>query len=204
MNGHSAYHHAHDKTQSDTADIKIRNAFKIKRAATREFTLMLLPIPFIYALLATEKGERKKALWPLVSMAGGVIAFYIFHYFTAPVADAGTGTKFNFLSTWFSGSLDAYKDYLTYRLKEVWISQKILYLLPFFSLLGAWAIKGREKFIWLYLAITLSLFYALMGQNAFQGYWGAFGVPLLIACALMTASFFGKDDEAGDTKKLRG
>lgn len=164
--------------------------------ATREFSIMLLPVPFI-ALLLEEKGTRKKGLIALITMLFGVFGFYLFHYYAAPVADAQTGTKFNHISTWFRGSFDYYKNYLTYNVKNTWALTNFMTLLPPAGIASVFAIKSRKEMIPLiYIPITLGLFYFFMGQNKYQDYWGGFGIPLLMVCLALCSAFdYVKDED---------
>ena len=149
--------------------------------ATREFSLMFLPFPFII-LFFQEKSSRKKGLIALTAMLAGVAAFYVFHYISAPVADANTGTKMNFISTWFHGSASYYSNYLTYGVKATWALSGLMILLPLLGILFSLCVKPLgEKIALAYIPFTLGLFYFFMGQNQWQNYWGGFGIPLLVA-----------------------
>lgn len=161
----------------------------ILACATREFSIMFLPFPFLI-LIFQNRDEKKKGIVPLLIMIAGVLGFYIMHYFLAPVADAHTGTKMNFINTWFHGSFAYYSNYLTYRINDSWALSNFMILLPFASLLAALCVKPLgDKIALAYIPATLGLFYLFMGQNEYQGYWGGFGLPLLIACLALFSAF---------------
>lgn len=161
----------------------------ILACATREFSVMFLPFPFAI-LLFEDKGERKKGVLALLIMLVGVCCFYLLHYFSAPVADAHTGTKMNYINTWFHGSASYYTNYLKYRVKDSWALANFMMFLPFAGIFSALAIKAKgEKIALLYIPVTLGLFYFFMGQNKYQDYWGGFGIPLLMTCLALCSVF---------------
>lgn len=171
--------------------------------ATREFSIMFLPLPFI-ALFFEEKGTRKNGLIALITMLVGVFGFYLFHYYAAPVASAQTNTKFNHISTWFRGSFTYYKNYLTYRVKDTWALASFMTLLPLAGIVSVFALKARKEILFfLYIPVTLGLFYLFMGQNIYQDYWGGFGIPLLIICLTLcsAAAYIKDEDPRGSSSK---
>lgn len=161
---------------------------------TREFAVVFIPIWFLVWFFEP-RDKKIKLLIPLGAMLAGVIGFYSYHIYTAPVADAGTGTKLNFIETWFKGNFAWYQNYLKYKIDYSWPLAKAALLLPISALIGSLSLqKNQWRISFAVLSAGLGAFFLLLGQNEWQNYWGPFGVPILILLSVLVLNWIDKKD----------